>query len=228
MKARVKGLVVAGLAAPGWHSAASAAQVNWGPVTSITSVADLNQTGTFVAGVNTGVTTPGSFAISGTDITFQNGGLTDRVVGFVTNTGPGGNFYVPTTGNANLDTVLDSHSYIAMGNPNGRGVVALTNLVVGQQYLLQVIAVADDRACCATRTQTVDDGLGNVSGAMQRGLAQSVTGTFTADATTQSFFIAGVNDPGLSAYQLRAVPEPACLALFALAGWALHVRRKRD
>jgi hypothetical protein len=216
------GIVAAFVVAP----VASAASITWGSITQITGTSSLSQTGTFVTAVNLGGN-GGSLAIGGTDITFSDGGVTAAVGGGgVSNSGNGG-FYSPATGDTNLDAVLDSHSYISGNNPNGRGRIDLSGLAVGQAYQVQVIGVADDRACCGTRTQTVDDGLGNTSAAMQRSLAQSTIGTFTADATTQSFFVSGANDPGLSAFVVRAVPEPAAMGVLALGAGMLVRRRAR-
>jgi hypothetical protein len=101
-------------------------------------------------------------------------------------------------------------------------------LTIGTPYRVQVFSVADTRTCCADRIQTVDDGAGNTSGPMQRGLGNFVIGTFTANAATQSFFVSGVNDPGLSAVQLRAVPEPTSVALLSLGAAGLLLRRRRN
>ena len=87
--------------------------------------------------------------------------------------------------------------------------------------------MSDIRSCCSTRTQTVDDGMGNVSGDLTRGMANFVIGTFRADAATQSFFVSGVNDPGLSGVQLRLVPEPASAGLLCLGAIAALFRRRR-
>ncbi len=205
---------------------AGAAAITWGGVSQITGTGSLIQTGTLVTAINMGGN-GGNLSITGTDITFVDGGLTAAVGGgSVSNTGNGG-FYSPVTNSTNLDAVLDSHSYITANNPNGRGRMDLTGLTAGQVYVIQLIGVSDDRACCSGRTQTVDDGLGNVSGSLQRGLANSVTGTFTADGTTQSVFVSGVNDPGLSGLILRAVPEPGTTGMLAVAGMAVLLRRSR-
>jgi hypothetical protein len=64
-------------------------------------------------------------------------------------------------------------------------------------------------------------------------VGQFVLGTFTADATTQSIsfqgFGAGTNfgSTQINAVQLRAVPEPAGLALAALAITLLSAARAR-
>ncbi len=217
-------LLAGALVAVGTFSA-SAATISWGPVTTITSAGSLDQTGSLVTAINAGGN-QGAQTVAGTDITFNDGGITTALTGTVSNSGNGG-WYSPTTGNAGLDVVLDSHSYISGGNPGGRGQIDITGLTPGVQYRLQVVGVSDDRACCGDRIQTVDDGSGDVSGNLQRALANTVIGTFTANSSTQSFFVSGVNDPGISAYQVRAVPEPAVLGIFGIGAMGLLARRNR-
>ena len=111
----------------------------------------------------------------------------------------------------------------------GRGEIVLPNLTPGNSYQVQFIAVADDRTCCSTRSQTVDDGNGNFSNTLLRGTGDWVVGSFVADSLEQSIFVAGINDPGFSALVVRdtsAVPEPssACLSLVALLGMILRKR----
>ena len=206
---------------------ASAAQVNWGSITGrIASPADLYQVGTFVTAVNMGGT-QGALPIAGTDIVFNNGALTEAVGGGTVSNSYNAVYYDPTTGDANLDIVLDSHSYVAGNNPGSRARIDLTGLTVGTPYVVQVIGVADIRTCCADRLQTVDDGAGNLSAPLQRGLANFAIGSFTADATTQSLFVSGINDPGLSGLVLRAVPEPGSITALALAAATSLLRRRR-
>ena len=78
----------------------------------------------------------------------------------------------------------------------------------------------------AGNTVTLDDNNLNAAG----GLGQWVTGTFTADATSQNITItpdAG-HLPVLNAFQLRVVPEPATLGLLLSGlGSALAARRRK-
>ena len=101
------------------------------------------------------------------------------------------------------------------GNP-ATGSITVNNLTVGAIYQVQLIAVADSRGCCSARTYEPDDGQGNFTTGvtLQRGLFQSVLGTFTADAATQTIQwrslndASGNNDPGFSGLiVLEIIPD---------------------
>lgn len=113
-------------------------------------------------------------------------------------TGAGGD-----TGNADLNEVLNSHGWKG-GNAGTVQVITLDGLQAGEEYRIQVLSAGDTRACCNTRTQSVDDLVGNVSGSMTRG-NESVIGTFTATSSVQNIAIGGDKDPGSSGYILTQV-----------------------
>jgi hypothetical protein len=125
------------------------------------------------------------------------------------------------TGSTGLDNLLNSHSWHP-GNPV-TAMVTLEGLTIGAPYQVQVIGAGDTRACCAARTYEPDDGLGNfgTGATIQRGMFQSIVGTFTADATTQTFQwrslndAAGNNDPSMSGLvvTLGALTGPITLDL---------------
>ena len=155
-------------------------------------------------------------------------------------TGDGGD-----SGNAELNLVYDSHGWFG-GSP-GSGTITLAGLVDGNDYQIQLLGAGDTRGCCNTRTQTADDGLGNVSEEFLRGNS-SVIGTFTATGDSQDIIIAGATDPGLSGYILTdgagalmeavnytpngtnvmvTVPEPGSMILALMAFAAIFGRRNR-
>ena len=113
-------------------------------------------------------------------------------------------WYPNPTDDVDLDALLDSHAWHA-GNPQETS-ITISGLTVGLNYQVQLIAVADSRGCCSARTYEPDDGTGNYGTGvtLQRGLFQSVLGTFTANADTQTILwrsldsAAGNNDPGFS------------------------------
>ena len=204
-----------------------AATVSWGPVGSGIQVGDLITDGSPYAAVNGGSDTAGGAVTIGDNV-FTVGPINSAVAGAVSNTGNGG-FYSPSSGDAGLDIIMDSHTYISTANPGGIGQIDIP-VTPGNSYLVQFIGVGDDRGCCATRTQSVNDGNGNFSGDLTRGTGDWVVGSFTADGASQSFFVSGANDPGLSGLIVRdlgAVPEPgtALLSFAGLLGLALRRRR---
>ncbi|HEY3391591.1 MAG TPA: PEP-CTERM sorting domain-containing protein [Lacipirellulaceae bacterium] len=122
-----------------------------------------------------------------------------------------------------LVELLDSHSWHP-GNPQ-TAMVTLEGLTVGNPYQIQVIGAVDLRTCCAGRIYEPDDGTGNFTTGttVQRGLVQSIIGSFTADASTQTFQwrslggLEGNNDPAMSGLVLLQIPEPNSMLLVALA-----------
>lgn len=124
----------------------------------------------------------------------------------------GADFFANTTGDTDLDNLLDSHSWLS-GAP-AEVTVTIENLTPGTQYQVQLIGVADARGCCAGRTYEPDDGQGNYTTgiAMARGDYASVIGTFTADAASQTILWrslgnTGNNDPGFSGLIVLEVGE---------------------
>ena len=102
--------------------------------------------------------------------------------------------------------------------------VTLEGLTVGRPYQIQVIGAVDTRACCMARIYEPSDGAGNFNTgvSVQRGLVQSIVGTFIADATTQAFQwrsqndAMGNNDPAMSGLVVLEIPEPSGMVLAAL------------
>lgn len=95
-------------------------------------------------------------------------------------------------------------------NPDGPNpkVVTVGRLVVGKQYQIQLFA-SDDRSCCSGRTQKWSDNttdlLGNETTVFTTGSSSYVIGTFTANATSQNFYLRGTpsSNTSVTAYVLR-------------------------
>jgi hypothetical protein len=191
----------------GFASFSPAAQIDWQPPFNITSVNNIDTSGTLVGAVN---------AVSGGgNVTVNVGGenilFTPSPIGPAnTNTGTFFTGGGGDTGDANLNTILNSHSY----GPGNAWSIQLTGLSPGADYQIQLIGGGDTRGCCSSRNQRAGDGESpeSISGDFSRSGVGSVIGTFTADATTQTInVLPGLNngvDPSLSAYLLRSVAPP--------------------
>ncbi len=151
-----------------------------------------------------------------------------------------GRIYSTSTGNAELDTILNSQVFF-----DGRSVgfsalnISLNNLSPGQQYQVQIVAAADSRPASSSvpSVVTLNDGGGN-SVAGLSGFADldgdtilhvtSVLGTFTADGTSQPInaVLQAQRNGGVSAIIVTAIPEPASLAGLALSASFLTRRRR--
>jgi hypothetical protein len=185
---------------------APAAQIDWQEPFNITSVDNLDTSGTLVAAVN--ATSGGdSFTVNvgGENILFAPSPLASGNTNTGTfYTGGGGD-----TGDANLNGILNSHSF--SGSPWS---IQLTGLSAGADYQVQLIGGGDTRGCCSSRNQRAGDAgtPERFSGDFSRSGVGSVIGTFTADSSTQTInILPGVNngvDPALSGYLVRAVAPP--------------------
>jgi len=184
----------------------SAAEITWQPTFNLTNASQVNTDGTLVKAVNatSGGDSP-TVNIGGENILFSAEAIAPNNTNTGTFfTGGGGD-----SGNSQLNTVLNSHSYAG-----GGWTLNLTGLTGGANYQIQLIGAADTRNCCSSRNQRAGDGETpeNISGDFSRSGVGSVIGTFTADGTTQTInLIEGNNngvDPGLSAYILRATAPP--------------------
>ena len=194
----------------------------------------------YFTGSTNSVSAAGTSTLSGTQTV--NGVVWDDI--FVALASNAQNEFPPsgfTTAPA-LDTAAYGHtlattgfgSLIAgVGFKGGPLTVTLSNLTPGNQYALQWLY---HHAGVQGRTTTLNDGLGNQVTLTNRGITltgtASVTdgefavGTFTADATTQSFLVTASSGSVLvSGVQLRLVPEPSFVGLFAIMCGLLSARR---
>ncbi len=183
-----------------------AAEITWEAPSNLTSVNGLATDGTLVIAVNAnGDGDNTTVTVGGESILFSALAIGPSNTSTGTfYTGDGGD-----TGDANLNKILNSHSY--SGNPWS---FEITGLTPGSNYQIQLIGGGDTRGCCSARNQRGGDGESpeNVSGDFSRSGVGSVIGTFTADANTQTInVLPGQNngvDPALSAYLVRAVAPP--------------------
>jgi hypothetical protein len=220
---------------------AEAATITWSAPFQVQTPADIRAGGTvhFAADFNTAAgfnpTPDGDDIING--ILFTQVGAAG-IAGRLSHTfdqGPnfGAAAFPGGTGDADLDNLLNSHSWDG-GNPVTAS-VTLEGLSVGSPYQIQVIGAVDTRACCSLRTYEPDNGAGvfNTGTTIQRGLTQSIVGSFTADASTQTFQwrslgdAAGNNDPSMSGLVVRLIPEPNSVLLVAVGLSLLGVTTRR-
>lgn len=115
------------------------------------------------------------------------------------------------------------------------GHLQYSGLTIGQQYEVQMV-FSDTRGILTPDLMQIWDtatpgGAADFTTA-DIATAQIVTGTFTANASTQDFYLTqstgvGDFDGYIGAIQLRAVPEPSAAALLGLGGLALILRRRK-
>lgn len=226
---------------------AKAALISWSPPQTISGTSDVDTVGSLVAAVNFGSTaSPTVAGVTFNSFTLVNG-ATSAALGSITVSGTSGNPTLPNlqqltnVGSASnpygslptdYKSLVGSTVYVAASAPLTVGISGLT---VGASYSVQYW-VNDSRPAGGTRavtigSQTLDVNSLNGAG----GVGQWTTGTFVADATSQSF--AAVGTTGGVAYanalqvRLVAIPEPSTWALGA-AGCACaascgKLRRRR-
>jgi len=181
-------LLIASLAAVALALPSQAAPVTWGTVQNITGASNIVSTGlasNSLAGVNFGITigtttlvNNGSVDIefkslrSGQNVTLSNG----INVAAASAWGNWGNAAANSAIAGNLGIVLDSNLGIELNAPVALSAdITLSNLSIGTQYQIQFFADST-----GNNSQTIAG-----SGNMDSKNGQFVTGTFTADATTQ-------------------------------------------
>jgi len=230
---------------------AKAAVINWGAAQNITGSSDVVTTGTLHASANfwaTG-TSAGSGNITVNTVQFAGfqsartlapgSGPTSLTVGNITLTGTSpvvneGNLqgFNDVGGPASYNNLLNQIAYVYNTNTTGTMGVDIGGLTNGAQYLIQ-FWVNDSRGGSPTTRTSLVGGTSlavNTTGTAG-GLGQYITGTFTADSTTQNFQVTG--GVGSVAYanamqvRLLVVPEPTQMVSVAAIGAALGMWRTR-
>jgi hypothetical protein len=236
MKKKIFTWLAALLLAEASTSVVSGATVLWSSPQSISGDADVSTSGSIILAANIGsatATTVNGVTFAAYNNTAAVPGLTDTL-----NLNPGavfGNAAAPYSAlSAGYQALIGSGRYTDGATLE---TLNLSGLSIGQSYLVQ-FWVNDSRGggtsgrtldLTAGATAVLDFNVQNVAG----GLGQYVIGTFTANATTQSFDLLGSHSAGttdstqINGFQLRAVPEPS-QALLALIGVvSVGLRRRR-
>ena len=194
-------------------------------------------------GTTTDVTTTNGIVFDGdTDGSYTANGMTIGIFNTPSaqyaNAVNGGYYTGLDVAGAGTQTLLDT-----LGYANGdNGEVLLSGLTINKRYEVQLLIV--DEVDTGRTVDVLSGSSGGIPTATDitaadytdrsDGYALLVTGTFTADATTQSLYleaepkVSGFHYSRLNAMQLRVVPEPSSTALLGLGGLALMLRRKRS
>ncbi|MBX2852295.1 MAG: PEP-CTERM sorting domain-containing protein [Phycisphaeraceae bacterium] len=173
----------------------------------------------------------GQFVVDGgvaTLNTFRSGASNDA---FNANAFPGSS---PIAGLSDADgnALFDS---LEFGGGAGNSTARLTDLIIGTEYEVQILlsneSTNSDNTYSVGYAETFDGAAVFSVTDISTLTPTIVTGTFTADATTQDIHIARLGTGGAAnieagAFQLRVVPEPGSLALLGLGGLAMLRRRR--
>ena len=238
---------------------AKAASINWSTAQNITGASDVVTTGTLFSAVNffqSGAAVSGSGNVTVNGVTFTGFGLsnangpTSVTAGNITVTGTSNQAgslnllgFGGAGGPASYNGLLNQTLYIYnTGTTSATGKTlnfSINGLTTGSQYLIQYW-VQDGRNVDTVRNRTVVVGGQTLAvnvGAVTTGsgLGQYLTGTFTADSSSQTFTaVGGTGDVAYAnAMQVRllAVPEPSTWAIagvgLACAVIGREVRRRR-
>lgn len=235
------GLVVTGLACLFvTQESVEAATITWSSAQGVSGDSDVATSGTLEYAFNFGPSTVQATTVNG--VTFSafafpaSNGVQTTTVGNVTVAeSPGfltsaGNFGTATTPFTNLSSGYQSllSSGGSASNPSTI-TVTLAGLTIGTQYSLQWwssnAAGASGPFGTDVTSTTATSGANSVTlNATTGGLGEFVTGTFTADGTSQTFTLQspqGSNTaPLINALQLRNLGNPAAVPGTSLAGLA--------
>jgi hypothetical protein len=201
--------------------------ISWSAPTPITTAdATLNQFGTIVGAASFALSAPTVTLTNGTSIVFK----TDNSVASCTGAGASTGAFTGNTGNTNFNTVLNGFNY-----DNGPKTITLNNLVVGQNYSVQLFALDDrddvSQEILRTASFQQPNNPSDVSATFLMGSNNFVTGTFVAPVNGTNTTV-NVNiqenlpsggDGNINALVVRALPS-LLLNCVALPGGQLQLQ----
>ncbi len=218
----------------GLTTAYSQAAITWGTAQAITTeIDDVSTNGVLHAAVNAasvdlvdggGVPNP-DITLNG--VVFESGNINDATnistTSFTQNNDA--NLNVGNIGDTtNYQTFLGDIDFAASG---GTATIDIENLVIGNQYEIQIWYVDNRGGANGDRVTTISSVGGNSVDLND----QFAIGTFTADTLIQSFDVvtagASANLTGFQVRDLGAVPEPSSTLLSGVGLLALLARRRR-
>jgi hypothetical protein len=175
------------------------------PASITTADAALTQSGTIVGAEVFGPSPKIVVLANGTSVDFKNIGATATATGDGTFTGA----FNGNTSNANFNAVLNQASYEIYQNPVKT--ITLNNLVAGQQYAAQLIAL-DDRSGTASRTVNFQDPADAADFSSTFAMPDNAytIATFTASGTSvnllENLFASGGNINAIVVRRLSGLP----------------------
>lgn len=155
-------------------------------------------------------------------VNFSSGGSLSNLSGLTYNNGEFGH----TTATTGFGAISAGLAFQSGVNPQN---ATLTGLIPGNDYTVQIFYYHRT----VNRNVTVQDGTGSnitIVDPGNTGIGGFATGTFTADANTQTVnFAANTGSQFLNGYQLRdnTIPEPGSALLLGLGALAFLRRRAR-
>ena len=211
----------------GLSATVQASTVSWGAATTISGASDVSTSGSLVQAYALG----GSSALTVNGVTFSpvniSADTADMAVGVDALTADDiGNYngFGPASSSlsAAYQTLIGSAAFEAYSNQTPL-TLTLNGLNPGQTY--QFEGWVNDSRPTVSWSETFADSSGNnvsLQFQTQSDLGQFAVGTFNADSTgSQTIVITGTLDSQLNAFQVRTVPEPGTLGLFAIGSIAL-------
>lgn len=221
----------------------------WQPAQSISGDSDVNTQGSLLYAYNVGASGVSGATVNG--VAFLAYAFPDDFTALTVTVGSVSMTEIPglflssnTLGGGSTPFTSLTPGYQALLGSGGSAsnpdsiTVTFSGLTASQQYLVQWwsnnsgngknvsgLGLNNTTATSGLTSATID---ANTTNAVE-GLGQYVTGTFTANSSTYSMELAATDgdSPLISAFQVRAIPEPSSLALLAAGCGVVVLRRRR-